>query len=776
MVETFGISQPVRRREDVRFLTGRGTYADDVNLDGQAYAAFTRSPVAHGIIRDVDTNAAAASPGVLAVFTGTDLQAAQVGHIVLRGPFPDVKMDPPVHTPRPGLAESKVRHVGEPVALVIAQSRAQAEDAADLIELNIEHLPAATEITDAIAPGAAIVWDDAPGNFGGTWTNGAKEAADKAFAEAAHVTRLELANNRVVGNPMEVRSSLASYDSTADRSTLIASCQGVLYMMEVLCDQVFHIPRENMRVVTHDVGGGFGVKEQPYPEDIAILFAAKALDRPVKWSGSRSEHFLSDNQARDALIDAALALDKEGNFLALRVTILDAMGAYFACHGPYVSIRNCANGLPLVYKTPVLDVTVKLVMTHTAPVGPYRGAGREQAAYTVERLIDQAARETGIDPIMLRRQNFIPPSAMPYLTPAGRTYDSGEFEAVMDKAMALADWDGFASRSAASAATGKLRGRGLASYMECVGAILFEGAKIRFNAAGGVDLVVATQSQGQGHETSFAQVIGDRLGLPFDAINLVQGDSDDVALGFATVGSRSIIMAGAAIANTCDSIIEKGCILAAHELEAAPADIEFTDGIFRVVGTDREIQLLDLAARVKIMIDQPAELPDTLDSEEEFHADDQYFPNGCHVCELEIDPDTGTVTIDRYIAVDDVGTVINPMIVHGQVHGGLVQGLGQALSEHCVYDSEGQLVSGSFMDYAMPRARDIPPLTIDFHPVPSPANPLGVKGAGEAGVVGVLPAVMNALADALASRGLTVDFDLPATSEKIWRTLNAATW
>ena len=771
MVEKFGIAQPVRRREDVRFLTGRGTYADDVNRDGQTYAAFVRSPVAHGIVRSVDTSAASTSPGVLGVFTGADLQAAGVGHIVARAALAGVEMEPPLHTPRPGLAGEKVRHVGEPVALVVAESRDQAEDAATLVDVDIEALPAAAEITDALAPGAPVVWDTAPDNLGGLWNNAAKAEGDAAFAAAAHVTRLALANNRLVANPMEARASLASYDAAAERYTLVAASQGVHYMMEVLCDQIFHIPRENMRVVTHDVGGGFGIKEQPYPEDIAVLFAAKALGRPVKWSGSRSEHFLSDNQARDAWMEGELALDKDGNFLALRVNIDDAMGAYFACHGPFPSIRNTANGLPFVYKTPVIDVAVKLVMTNTAPVGPYRGAGREQAAYIIERLIDQAARETGFDAIELRRRNFIPPSAMPYATPVGRTYDSGEFEAVMDKAMTLADWHGYAARKEASDAAGRIRGRGLASYMECVGAIPFEGARIRF-ADGGLELVVATQSQGQGHETSFAQVIGDRLGLPFDAITLIQGDSDDVPLGFATVGSRSMIMAGSAIANTCDAVIEKGLLLASHELEAAPADIEFSDGAFRVAGTDHAIELLELAERVKTMIDRPADLPDSLDSEEEFRSADQYFPNGCHICELEIDPDTGTITIDRYIAVDDVGTVINPMIVHGQVHGGLAQGLGQALSEHCVYDRDGQLLSGSFMDYAMPRARDMPPFSVDFHPVPSPANPLGVKGVGEAGVVGVLPAVMNALADALATRGLTVDFDLPATSEKLWRALN----
>lgn len=775
MVEKFGISQPVRRREDTRFLTGRGTYADDVNVARQAFASFVRSDIPHGKIRAIATDAAANAPGVIGVFTGADLAAAGLGGQVPRALLPGFV---PTPTPRPGLADTFVRHVGEPVVVVVAETRAQADDAAGLVEIDIETLPAAIEISDAIAPGAPVIWPAAPGNVCQEWTHGDREAADRAFADAAHVTRLQLRNNRVVVNPMEVRTSLAEYDREDERYTLTCSSQGVHYMHEVLCEQIFRIPGEKMRVRTHDVGGGFGVKEQPYPEDVAILFAAKALGRPVKWTGSRSEHFLCDNQARDANIDAALALDADGNFLALRVTVDDAMGAYYAGHGPFISVRNMTNGLPLVYRTPIVDTTVRLVFTNTGSVGPYRGAGREQAALIVERLIDEAARETGRDPLELRRCNYIPPSAMPYETPAGRTYDSGEFEAVLDKAVVTADWEGYPARRAASEAAGKIRGRGLASCMECVGAVPFEGAILRFNEQNSLDLVVASQSQGQGHETSFVQVVADRLGLPFDAITLHQGDSDDVPIGLATIGSRSMIMTGSAIANTCDAVIEKGRALAAHLLEAATADIEFADGGFRVAGTDRQIGLLEIANKVRTLRAAPDGLPDgvpdSLDSEEEFHAADQYFPNGCHICEIEIDPETGKIDIERYVAIDDVGTVVNPMIVHGQVHGGVVQGIGQALMENSVYDRAGQLLTGSFMDYPLPRARDIPDLVTDFHPVPSPANPLGVKGIGEAGMVGAIPAVMNAIADALATRGRTVDFDMPATPEKIWRALAKA--
>jgi carbon-monoxide dehydrogenase large subunit len=772
MSERYGISQPVRRREDARFLTGRGTFADDCKMAGQAYASFVRSPVAHGEIRAIDADAARAAPGVLAVFTGEDIRAAGMKGIVARPLSGRVDMDPPLHTPRPGLAQDVVRHVGEPVAIIVAETRAAADDAAALVEADIAPCPAVTTVADAKKPGAPSVWDHAPDNIGNVWHLGDSAACDAAFAAAAHVTRLTLYNNRVLANPIEPRTSLAAYDPAADRYTLTASSQGVQYFMEVLSDQVFGFDRARLRVLSHDVGGGFGVKEQPMPEDLAILHAARALGRPVKWTGSRAEHFLSDNHSRDAVLDAELALDGDGNFLALRVRDTEAMGAYFACNGVGMPLRNFPNGLPLVYRTPIVVVDVEMVMTHTNSVGPYRGAGREQAAYVVERLIDEAARETGRDPVALRRQNLIPSSAMPYATPVGRTYDSGEFEAVLDKTLALADWDGFEARREASAQNGLLRGRGLACYLENVGGFPHEGAKILFNETGGVDVVVAALSQGQGHETSFCQVVADRLGLPFDKVVLHKGDSDTAPRGIATIASRSMIMTGSAMANTCDAVIEKGRIAASHLLEAAVADIEFADGGFRVAGTDRTVGLIELAAVLRTMIDRPADMPDSLDSEEEYAAPDQFFPNGCHVCELEIDPETGAVRVDRYTAVDDVGIVVNPMIVHGQVHGGVVQGLGQALGEHIVYGADGQLLTGSFMDYAMPRADEQPQLAVDFHEVPCTTNPLGVKGVGEAGMVGALPVVMNAIADVLARHGRRVDFDLPATPEKLWRALS----
>ena len=743
-----------------------------LNVGGQTYASFVRSDVAHGTIRSIHTEQARRASGVVAVFTGDDLQSAGLKGTVARQLAGRVDMAPPLHTPRPGLAQGVVRHVGEPVAVVIAQTRAQADDAAALVRLHLDGRPAVVRIADALRPGAPAVWHNAPDNLGNVWRYGDRAAADASFANAAHVTRLRLHNNRILANPMEPRTSIASYDPASDRYTLIASSQGVQYFMEVLCQQVLDIPRERLRVLTHDVGGGFGVKEQPMPEDLTILFAAKAIGRPVKWSGSRAEHFLSDNHSRDADIEAALALDADGNFTALHVAVDEAMGAYFACNGVGMPLRNMANGLPLVYRTPVITIDVRLVMTHTNSVGPYRGAGREQAAYIVERLIEEAARETGRDPVELRRRNMIPRSAMPYKTPVGRTYDFGEFEAVLDKALALADWQGYASRRKASAKAGRVRGRGLACYLENVGGFPHEGAKIRFSGAGRIDVIVAAQSQGQGHETSFVQVVAERLGVPFETVTLHQGDSDDAPRGIATIASRSMIMTGSAMARTCDAVIEKGRLVAAHVLEAAAGDIEFANGSFRVAGTDRQVTLLELVTRLKAWPDRPADLPASLDSAEEYSAPDQFFPNGCHVCEVEIDPETGALTVDRYTAVDDVGIVINPMIVHGQVHGGVAQGLGQVLREAIVYGADGQLLTGSFLDYAMPRASDQPALAVDFHEVPCLTNPLGVKGVGEAGMVGALPAVMNAIADAFASRGKRIDFDMPATSEKLWRGLN----
>ena len=760
------------RREDIRFITGHGRYTDDIQVPGQVYAAFVRSDHAHGELLSIDAAQASRQPGVLRILTGVDLLQGGVGFIH-RLPLKGFDLGQPLDTPRPGLAQGRVRYVGEPVAMVVAETAAQASDAATMIGVNIASLPAVVDVERAVASGAPVIWPKAPDNVSIRWQSGDPGAVDAAFAVAAHVTRLRLVNTRIFANPIEPRSSIAQYDAATDRYTWITPSQGVRYMVRVLCDQVFKIPDERMHVLTYDVGGAFGSKEQPYPEDVALLHAARLLGRPVKWSGTRAENLLSDNHARDAVIDCALALDREGRFLALRATILAAMGAYFGCNGPNGSIRNTPWGLPLVYRTPLVHAQVIAAMTNTAPVGPYRGAGREQASYIVERLVDEAARQMRIDRVDLRRRNLIPAAAIPYKTPSGRFYDSGEFEAVMDKALRLADWQGFAARAAASAKRGLVRGQGISTFLECVGGSWQESSQIRFGDDGRILLIVATQSHGQGHETSFPQVVAERLGVPYESIELRQGDSADLpAQGFATIGSRSMIMAGSALANTCDMIIDKGRKAAAHYFEADEADIEFACGIFRVAGTDRSIGLLDLARRVaRAPEDSPFA---TLDSEGEYIAPDMHFPNGCHICEIEIDPQTGKVVVDRYVAVDDVGTIINPPIVHGQVHGGVCQGLGQVFMEHCQYSDDGQFLTGSFMDYAMPRADDIPPVTAEFHPVPSPKNPLGVKGTGECGVTGSLPALMNAVADALARAGAPTDINMPMTPEKIWQAFHAA--
>ncbi len=764
------IARPVRRREDARLLTGRGTYADDIDLPGQAHAAFVRSPYAHGMVRGIDLDAARVAPGVLGLFTAADLAAAGIGPIPYL-PMPNFPMPTPTDAPRPALAGGRVRHVGEPVALVVAESPAQAQDAAELVGLDIDPLPAVTDTAAAVRPRAPAVWEAAPDNIGLTWHGGDAAAAEAAFARAAHVTRVRLVNNRVVANPIEPRTCIASYDAATEAWRLVAATQGVQYMVRVLCEHTFRVPRERMLVFTHDVGGAFGVKEQPYPEDVAILHAARALGRPVKWRGTRMEHLLSDNHGRDAVMEGALALDADGSFMAVRLEVLDAMGAYYSVHGPYVTIRNTTNGLPLVYRTPVIDVTVKLVLTNTASTGPYRGAGREAAAYVMERLVDQAARETGRDPIALRRRNLIPADAMPYRSPAGRTYDSGDFAAVLDRALALADWDGFPAREAASNAAGLVRGRGLCSFLECVGGLLYESADLRFAEDGGIDMVVATQSSGQGHETSFAQLVAHWLDVPEGAVRLRQGDSRDVPRGLASIASRSLLMAGSAISLACDTVLEKGRRAAAHLLEVAEVDLEFQDGAFRVAGTDRGIALVELARRLRAAPALPEGVPASLDSTGDYDAGELNFPNGCHVCEVEIDPATGQVRVDRYAAVDDVGVAINPMIVHGQVQGGVAQGLGQALMERVAYDAEGQLLTASFMDYALPRATDLPELAVALHEVPARSNPLGVKGVGESGVSGSLAAVMNAVADALGRAGARPEIDMPATPEAVWRAL-----
>jgi len=770
MRDTFGISQPAYRREDIRFVTGSGRFSDDINFPRQVYAHFVRSKHPHGILRAVNCAHARKMPGVLRIFTGSDLQAAGVGPIPFM-PVPGFPMDAPVDTPRHALALERVRYVGEQVAVVVAETLSQAINAADKVEVEIDQLAAVTDIEQAVGPNPPTIWPGAPDNVVLTWRNGETAKVAAAFARAAHVTQLRLVNNRVVASPLEPRTSIASYDAVTDHYSMTISSQGVLYFLRGLCEHTLRVAPHKIHLRTHDVGGAFGTKELPYPEDIAILYAARVLGRTVKWTGTRSEQFLSDNHARDALIHCALALDAENHFLAIRATVLNVMGAYCSYIAPIMPIRNTTNGLPLLYRTPLVEICHKMVVTNSAPIGPYRGAGREQGALIVERLVDQAAQELNTDPIELRRRNVIPRSAIPYTTPTGRIYDSGDFESVLDKALKLADWNGFALRAEASKASGRIRGRGISFFIESVGGIPFEGAHIRFADDGAVSVILATQSQGQGHETSFAQIVSHVLGVSFDKICIYEGDSADIPRGMGSFASRSMIMAGSAIKITCDLVIEKGRRLAAHLLEVSESDIDFSRGTFRAVGTDLSIGLGELAARLKRAPTLPDHLPKTLDSSGEFAVKDFHFPNGCHICEIEIDPDTGNVEILRYAVVADFGVIINPMIVLGQLHGGVAQGLGQGLFEHCLYDSHGQLLTGSFMDYAMPRATNFPEPLALFHEVPSTQNPLGVKGCGEAGVTGSIPAIANAVADALARAGVSIMIQMPFTPEKVWRAI-----
>lgn len=765
-----GTAQPVGRREDFRHLTGRGVFVDDIRVDGQLHAQFVRSNFAHGVIRSIDLSEASAMPGVLAVFTGKDLHEAGIGNIPYL-PMAGFAVGTPLETPRPALAIERVRYVGEQIALVVAHTREQAVDAAERVVVEIDELPAVVDVESATLPGAPILWPQAADNTVLTFKFGDDAALQKAFSGAAHVTRLKLRNNRVLANPMELRAVVASYDSKEQRFELVVSSQGVSYYLRGLGEGTLRIKPSQVHVRTYDVGGAFGNKELPYPEDIAVLHAARTLRRPVKWSGTRSEHFLSDNHARDALIEGALALDREGNFLAVHATVSTCVGAYCSYVAPNTAIRNTTIGLPQVYKTPLVGTTHKIVVTNTAPTGPYRGAGREQGVLVVEALIDQAARELGMDHAELRRRNLIPASSMPYATPVGRTYDSGDFEGLLDKTLGLADWIGFAERAAATASKGLIRGRGLAMFIEPVGGALLEGAKVRFGEDGSVRAVLASQSSGQGHETTFSQIISERLGVPFEKVTIQTGDSNDLPRGFGSFASRTMFMAGSATALTCDEVVAKGKRFAASLFEVAEADVDFSAGMFRVRGTDLEVDLLQLASRLR----REKNLPDALDSGAEFNAREFAFPNGCHVCEIEIDPETGDVTVDRYAAVDDCGTVINPTIVHGQVHGGVAQGIGQALMESIVYDEGGQLLTASFQDYAIPRAADLPEPQVDFHAVPSPSSPIGAKGVGESGVTGSVAAVSNAVRDALARAGVRAAVDMPFTRERIWRALQSET-
>jgi carbon-monoxide dehydrogenase large subunit len=771
----FGLSQSIRRVEDPRLLKGAGRYTDDMAVPGQAEGYVLRSPHAHARIRGIDLSAAKAMPGVLGIWTGADLAAAGLGYLPCLAPVKSADGKPSSDTPRRALAEGVVRHVGDPVAFVVAETIEQARDAAEAIVVDYEVLPAATDLATATEPGQPQVWDTAPNNTCFDWHVGDAAKVEALMKRAAHVARLRVVNNRVVVASMEARASLAEYDAARNHWTVTTNTQGSWLVRNILASNIFKVPTDNIRVITPDVGGGFGMKLFLYPEHVLTAFAARELRRPVKWTSERTEAFQSDTHGRDNITIGELALDANGRFLALRTKNWAGMGAYLNTFAPFIPTGAGTKVLASVYDFQAIHARVIGVMTHTVPVDAYRGAGRPESNYLVERLIDTAAREMGIDRIELRRRNMVPSSAMPYVSAMGQRYDSGEFARLMDTALAKIDWAGIGARKAEAAKRGKKRGIGLAYYLEATGGAPTENASVRFAEDGFVDVYVGTQSTGQGHETAYAMMTSHELGIPIEKIRIRQGDSDSLPDGGGTGGARSLYSEGQAILVTTASVIEKGKKAASEHLEAAVADIEFTPGTgtFGVVGTDRRVGILDLAAaqRARAKAGQEATL---LDATETAEIKSHTFPNGCHVAEVEVDPETGIVTIPRYIVVDDVGHALNPLIVRGQVHGGVTQGIGQALFERTAYDPEsGQLVSASFMDYALPRADDLPDIDVDLIEVPCETNPLGVKGAGEAGAVGSPPAVINALVDALSDAGVT-HLDMPATPEAVWKALAAA--
>jgi carbon-monoxide dehydrogenase large subunit len=753
-------------------VQGQGTYTSDISLPGQLYASFVRSPWAHARIATLDTQSALALPGVRAVVTARDVQAAGLGPImplvVLKG-----SNGQNMHcSGMPLLAQDVVRHVGEPVALVVADTLEQAMNGAEAVMIDYEPLPGVTDLRAAIAPQAPQVQPVAPGNIAMDWSLGETPALQAAFDQAHHVEEIELADPMLTGAPMEPKAALAQYDSATGRYTLMASTQGVKNIHHVLSQQVFKVPPEQIRVLTPKVGGGFGLKSQTYPEQAVLLLAARIVGRPVKWTATRLECFLTDTHGRNTHIRGQMAFDAQGRITALRADFLCGVGAYTSGYIGVVSTMNIYNCLSSVYRMPALSMRSRLVHTHVMAGGPYRGAGRPEAIYLVERLLDAAAPRLGLDRVELRRRNLIPASAMPYKAANGQTYDSGEFEAVMDKALALSDWAGFEARREASRQRGKLRGIGICCFLEVAGGILEEPADIRFTPEGKVALHLGSQGMGQGVHAIYPKLVAQKLGVALSDVLLVTGDSDVVPGSVPTVASRTTMMAGTATTLACDESIRRGLPWAAQALEAATEDVRFEAGRYVVAGTDHGIDLLALAARIRSAKEVPDGFAPTLDNISVFKAPSLNYPNGCHVSEVEIDPDTGVVEFVLHTAVDDVGVMLDPLRVEGQIMGGVAQGLGQVLGEVLHYDEQGQLLNASYMDYPMPRADNIPPMRLAHHEVPCTTHPLGVKGAGESGVAGAWPAAVSAVLDALSQRGVT-HMDLPFTPDRVWKALQA---
>jgi carbon-monoxide dehydrogenase large subunit len=771
-VQKYGVGQLVRRKEDDTLVRGKGKYTDDFNLPGQAYAWIVRSSHAHGVIRGIDTAAAKTMPGVLGVWSGTDLASAGYGPFTCALPLKSRDGTPLHQTNRTALMTDKVRYVGDPIAFVVAETLVQARDAAEAVEVDIDPLPAVTDPEEAAQSGAPQLYDHIPNNVALDYHFGDAAKVEAAFNSAAHVTKLDIVNTRVAVVAMEPRAALASYDKTSERFTIQVPTQGVAANRINLAKNILKVPNDKVHLLTANVGGSFGMKNISYPEYVCILHAAKALGRPVKWTDERSTSFLSDSHGRAQKIHGELALDAEGKFLAVKVSGYGNLGAYITGVAPQPLSLNIGKNLASVYRTPVMTVDIKTVLTNTTLMGAYRGAGRPEANYFMERLIDRAADEMGINRLTLRKRNFIKPSQIPFNASSGMVYDSGDFQGVFNKALEISDHANFAKRKKESRKRGRLRGIAVGSYLEVTAPPNVELGKILFEEDGSVKLITGTLDYGQGHATPFSQVLAAQLGVPFERIKLEQGDSDLVHTGNGTGGSRSITASGMAIVGASKLVIEKGKRAAAHFLEASEGDIEFAQGRFTIAGTDRSIDIMELARRVREG-KMPDGVPSSLDVDHTTEPVPSTFPNGCHVAEVEIDPETGIVQIVRYTGVNDFGTIVNPLLVAGQLHGGVAQGIGQAFMECVSYDENGQPITGSFMDYALPRAEDIPLMEIGDHAVPATSNPLGTKGCGEAGCAGSLATLINAVLDAMSELGVT-HIDMPLTPERVWRAIRDA--
>ncbi len=759
-----GIGQSALRTEDLRLLRGEGRFVDDLVLPHQAHGAVLYSPHAHARIIRIDTAPAARLPGVLLVLTGRDAEAEGLGGFRTAVPVA-------FRTEQPVLAEDRVRHVGDRVAFVVAETAALARDAVERIEVEYKRLPVVATIEAAVADGAPTLWPEAPGNIAFTMMAGDAAAADAAFARASHLVRLRLVNNRVSANPLEPRVTLGAWNAADRAYTLYTSTQHPHHTRGTLANDILHCPETSLRVVAWEVGGGFGMKAEVYAEEALVLWAARRVGRPVKWVGTRSEGLASDNHGRDQICNAEMALDAAGQILGIKTLAFHNIGAYIAPTGP-VPLISMGLMVPSVYRVPVGHFVSKAILTNRAPTGVYRGAGQPEAMYVMERLIERAAREMNLDAVEARRRNFIIVSAMPFTTATGRIYDSGDFPAATERCLELADRQGFEARREASRATGRLRGFGIGFYVEMNGP-LNDRMEIRFDPSGGVTILAGTFSHGQGHETTYAQMVSEWLGVPFDSVLFVQGDTAGVAFGRGTYGARSGMVGGNALRLAAEAIIAKARLMASHMLETAPDDLEFAAGRFTVAGTDRSVALQDVARASFAPLGLPQGYALGLEAVATY-APLYNFPNGCHACELEIDPETGATRILRFTVVDDVGRIINPMIVDGQIQGGIAQGIGQALMENVTYDPQsGQLLAGSFMDYAMPRAADLPFFATEHHEIPCQTNPIGIKGAGEGGTVGAPPAVVNAILDALRPLGVT-HIDMPATPMRVWQAIEAA--